>query len=97
MTLLVRPEASHDILEAARWYEARREGLGTEFVDTINATFEHIVAKPIRFTRTYRGLRRALVQRFPYAVYFDEAGPHMIILAVVHQRRDFKILDERLG
>lgn len=29
----VRPEAELDLLVAAGWYEAQRQGLGTEFID----------------------------------------------------------------
>lgn len=37
------------------------------------------------------------MRRFPYAVYFREAGADQIVLAVLHQRRDSKIVRERLG
>ena len=72
MTLLVRPEARHDILEAAEWYDGQQPGLGQHFVAIVEQSFLRIAAGPERFTRAHRGLRRALVHKFPYAVYFDE-------------------------
>jgi plasmid stabilization system protein ParE len=44
----------------------------------------------------YRQLRRVLVRRFPYAVYFGVDAADIVIFAVLHQRRAPKILDDRL-
>jgi len=32
-TLLIKPEASHDISDAYAWYESERPGLGKNFAD----------------------------------------------------------------
>lgn len=44
----------------------------------------------------YLELRRALAKRFPYAVYFKIHEASVIVMAVLHQRRDQNILSERL-
>lgn len=96
MIVLVRPEAKHDILEAAQWYEERRQGLGAEFVRAVDIVLGCIEERPERFLKAYRGLRRALVTRFPYAVYFAIMPTSALVLAVIHQRRDLKLLDARI-
>ncbi len=72
MTLLIRLEAHYDVLEAAGWYEQRQPGLSLQFVAAISEGFERIATGPARFARGHRELRRALVSKFPYAVYFVE-------------------------
>ncbi|MEQ1696276.1 MAG: type II toxin-antitoxin system RelE/ParE family toxin [Hyphomicrobiaceae bacterium] len=96
MTLRVRPEAQADILEAARWYEDREPGVGVALVSEAEAIFRRIERGPRSFRIAYRGLRIALGHRFPYAAYFLSEGDDVIVFAVLHQRRDRKVLDERL-
>ena len=96
MTLLVRPEARHDIGDAAEWYEKRQDGIGKQFVAAVDKAIGKIEAKPALYSQRYRDLRRVLVERFPYAVYYREIGNDVVVYAVLHQRQDFKVLDDRL-
>lgn len=79
--------AELDIRAAALWYDSRREGLGAEFVLELDVLCERIVANPDHFPSVGGGIRRALLRRFPYAVYFAADGVPTIV-AVLHQHRD---------
>jgi plasmid stabilization system protein ParE len=84
--VIVRPGAQADIREAALWYESRRPGLGSEFTLRFDALLERIAHNPLQFPEIGSGVRRALLQRFPYAIYFVvTASP--VVIAVLHQRR----------
>lgn len=96
MTLRVRPEAEGDILDAAVWYDERGPGLGAEFVAEIDAVFGRIAQGPDRFRVWQGNVRVALSQRFPYAIYFVRSGDDVVVLAVLHQRRDRTVVKERL-
>ncbi len=93
--MLVRPEGTSDIALAAKWYETRQRGLGKEFLSEIEGTFRRIEKGPRRYRIAHKHLRRALVHRFPYAVYFAESGSDITVIAVLHQVRDRHILDVR--
>lgn len=41
------PEAAEELLEAAEWYEARRPGLGAEFVGEVDRAMDAIVSSPL--------------------------------------------------
>lgn len=97
MILRVRPEARADILSAARWYENRETGLGVAFVNEIDAVFRLIEQGPERFRSAHRHLRLALGRRFPYAVDFAQELDGVVVLGVLHQRRDQSVLNKRLG
>ena len=85
--LLIRPEASADVEEAATWYEDRRPGLGYRFFSEVNRVFGRIEEGPLPFPRIEGDVRRALVRKFPYAAYFVDEQQNVVVLAVLHCRR----------
>ncbi len=93
--VIVRPEAQADIQEAALWYEARRPGLGSEFTLQFDTLVERIAQNPLQFPEIGGGARRALLQRFPYAIYFVVAA-FPVIIAVLHQSRHPATWKQRL-
>src|SRR2546428_14030588 len=85
--VIVRPLAEADVREAASWYESKREGLGAEFTLELDALYERIAQNPQQFPLIEEGTRRALLRRFPYAVYFVIRDDAPVIIAVLHQHR----------
>ena len=85
--LVVRPSAELDIRDAADWYEDEEVGLGGQFLDELRHILRRISELPSQFPDVGRGARRALLKRFPYAIYFllrgegDERA--VVILAVL--------------
>lgn len=86
--LIVQPEAEADLDEAFRWYEARHERLGHEFLEEASHTFARIAEQPLRYALIHRKARRALLRRFPYVVLYVARGEQVFVLAVLHQRRN---------
>lgn len=95
MILVLRREAETDLLEAFRWYESKRIGLGDEFMREVDAVFARVVDVPSSFPVVYRGLRRVVLKRFPYLVYFQHEEDVVQVLGVLHGRRDRKVLRRR--
>jgi plasmid stabilization system protein ParE len=86
--LVVRPLAKADMREAATWYEAEKPGLGDQLVDEIGEALSRIRRLPLSFPEVGRRVRRALLHRFPYAVYFLMVEENSaVVLAVLHQHR----------
>lgn len=85
-------EADAEYRFAGRWYEARREHLGIEFLDAVDATIDQIVAMPhagslVRRLPADLPVRRRAVTRFPYHVVYLAMATHIRILAIGHDRR----------
>ena len=93
--LFVRKAAKADIAEAFSWYEARRTGLGHEFLDEISVSYEAIEDQPRRFPTILDDIQMAVVHRFPYLVYFVELQNSVSVLAVLHGRRDPQVWQRR--
>jgi len=85
--LVFRPQAESEILEARSWYEERRQGLGGAFATAVDLTVAGILDHPLAYARVYGETRRAIVQRFPYAIYFRILPDEVVVLAVTHGRR----------
>ena len=83
----VRPEAQTDIREAAQWYEDREPGLGLRFLREIRSSLQHINDNPLRFPIIEKDVRRALLHKFPYSIYFVNESEAIAIIAVLHQHR----------
>lgn len=77
-----RAEAAAEASDALRWYESRRPGLGTEFVEAVDRTVSRIAENPVAFPKVRGEVRRAVLPRFPYAVYFRLVGDTVVVLAV---------------
>jgi len=89
MMLIVRlrDEADRDLTDAASWYEQQRVGLGHEFLDDVQSLVDRIGEEPLNFPVVYRNARRAVMNRFPFCVYFVVKQTEIIIFAVIHGTR----------
>lgn len=86
--LILAPEAEQDVAEAYAWYEDRRIGLGEEFLSSIDATMEAIRRTPEMYALIHECYRRALVRRFPYAIFYEHVEGTIIVYGVFHTSRD---------
>lgn len=85
--LHVRREAELDTLEAATWYDGERRGLGNEFLGELRVTLSRIEEGPARFPIVFREVRRAILRRFPFGVFFVLEAERATVIAVTHLRR----------
>ena len=86
-TILQSPAAEADIIEAALWYSLRREGLDIEFFYCIDAVVNSIERNPLQFPKVFKNIHRALLNRFPYGVYYTVNKANVIIHTVMHLSR----------
>jgi plasmid stabilization system protein ParE len=86
--LVAEPAADRDVEAAFAWYQNEREGLGLEFLDELRVAYGRIADGPLKYRELRSGIRRTLLRRFPYAVYFSVEGEVVVILAVLHAHRD---------
>jgi plasmid stabilization system protein ParE len=86
----LRDEAERDIALAASWYEEQREGLGQEFLDELLATLGTIAEQPRAYPALHRDVRRALMRRFPFGVFFQTTASDIVVVAVFHGSRHLR-------
>src|SRR5436305_630337 len=84
----VLPIAEQDISRAHDWYEEQRPGLGQQMLNEVESCLARIAANPFGYQILHRSVRRALLKRFPYCVYFEITETQIVVLAILHARRD---------
>ena len=94
--LLLRPEARVDIREALLWYEDQGPGLSDRLDAELNGLFDRIIRSPLQFPEVEQDVRRGLLGKFPYAIYFLLEGDTVFVLAVLHQRRHPDVWKRRI-
>lgn len=83
----IRSEAEADLEETAAWYETQREGLGEEFLDEAQSTFDRISENPGLYSELHRRTHRAVVHRFPFGVFYRVEETSIVVVAVMHGSR----------
>jgi len=80
--------AQRELDDAYAWYERQSPGLGLELLDEIDRAVHRIKAYPYSCEEFTDGLRRALVNRFPYGLIYGLEGDSLVVLAVAHLHRE---------
>jgi plasmid stabilization system protein ParE len=93
--LVFRLEVREELDNAYRWYESQQPGLGDDFLDSIDKLLNQICQKPELYAVIHRDIRRSVLQRFPYAVYYRIISSRVVVTAVFHSRRNPKSWQKR--
>ena len=94
--LIIRQRARSDVRSARNWYERERSGLGSAFTEQLDGVIARVGALPFQFSEVRPGVRRALLRRFPYAIYFVVRSDEVpVVIAVLHQHQDSSELEKR--
>ena len=70
--------ARAELTDAQDWYEGEASGLGRRFRQAIDALIERMIDN----------VRRALLRRFPYSLFFVVEDEVLIVMACFHASRD---------
>ena len=85
--VIVRERAWNDIRRARQWYERRNPRAAAAFLLVIDNAVATVSEAPLRWAEHAPGMRRLVLQGFPYSLLYRVVDMHVQILAVTHQRR----------
>jgi plasmid stabilization system protein ParE len=94
--LVLLPEARQDIAEAYSWYEGQAPGLGMDFIRCLEVAILSIERRPQVYPVVHENYRRALVRRFPYAIFFERDSEQIVIYSIFHCSQDPQKWRDRL-
>ena len=87
--LIINPLAEEDLADARTWYERQREGrLGDEFLLCVEEAFDAVWRMPQVPAKVFQELRRVLVRRFPYGVFYRVDDDQVTVVAIYHCKGD---------
>ena len=96
-TVSARRKAENDIAKALAWYEKQQAGLALEFLSEFNDTVITLEADPLIYQELYRGVRRAVLRRFPYLIWYRVSGKTVSIIACTDARQNPVSTSKHLG
>ena len=76
------------MVEAFGWYEERKAGLGYEFLAEARSVFRQVEENPLQYSGIHGKVRRALIRRFPYKVFYLFEGEKVEVIGIIHAKRD---------
>jgi toxin ParE1/3/4 len=86
----LQPVAIADVRDARLWYDGQRPGLGADFLTAVEDGLVALETRADLAPAYYRGLRRILLRRFPYKLFYLIEGNRVEVLRVLHGHRDHR-------
>ena len=87
MTFEFHPEAEVELIEAAAYYERHVPGLGERFQSEIRRVVDLLVSQPQIGAPVDSDLRKFVLPRFPFALYYSITADVLRIEVVAHHSR----------
>lgn len=95
MTVRLTELALADLRDARDHYRTVSTDLEQRFIDHLDVVIDRLLAFPdgAPLVRGFSGVRRARMHRFPYGVFYHLQGDDVVVLRVLHFRRDVTDID----
>jgi plasmid stabilization system protein ParE len=81
------PEADEEFREAVRYYEKEAPGVGLRFLAEVRRGVTFITENPFSAVAVGSGIRRKVLNHFPYSLLYAIESELVVIVAVAHQKR----------
>jgi len=81
--------------DAYQWYESQRKGLGEHFLLCVEEALSRVSRNPAIYSVVYKDVRRTLIHRFPFGVFFIAGEKSILVSAVLHARGNPKTWKDR--
>lgn len=88
LPVIFRACAIIDIDEAYRWYEQKQPRLGVSFMAELGEAEALIRDNPEMFRKVRGEVRRAMLHKFPYGVFYITRPEFVSVVAVMHHARN---------
>ena len=87
MTTEFLPLAKSELDDAVEYYELQYVGLGARFKEESKATIKRISLFPQAWTMVRPNIRKCIMHKFPYNIYYSIEENVILIIAIAHQHR----------
>jgi plasmid stabilization system protein ParE len=88
LPLVFRRRFTFDLGAGFDWYDEQRSGLGEDFLSVVRATLKGIELHPEMFVSVHGEVRRAIVSRYPFAIFYLVEPKRVVVLRLLHTARD---------
>jgi plasmid stabilization system protein ParE len=85
--IFVQRKAQFEVQEIFNYYEQKSEGLGFEFMRSLDAALQSVKRNPLAYQIVYKKSRRVLLRKFPYALFYFIEESRVVVIACFNQKR----------
>jgi plasmid stabilization system protein ParE len=97
MTHRFHAEALAELIAAGRYYNQQVPGLGDDLMNEVESGIRTILSNPTVWRILADDVRRFLVLRFPYGIYYTAESEVVVVSAIKHLHRDPDYWQDRRG
>jgi len=87
MQLEISEYAKYEIDDAVEYYNLQEDKLGDIFKMDVKNCIDRILISPNLYPNIVENIKRSLLHRFPYSIFYAIESEKIIILSVAHQSR----------
>jgi len=88
MKIRYSDRARVDIDSSCMWYNAKRPGLGSEFLVSMRRSTRLIMENPMMYPVWYANYRHCVMKRFPFSIVYSVEDTEIVVHAVFDDRQD---------
>lgn len=88
--------ADADLQKIFNRFEDYRKGFGVEFMTVIDAYLARIAVFPEIAPTYLESIRRQVIQRFPYGIFYEPQPTRILVMAILDLRQDEEQIFRRL-
>ncbi len=81
------PEFFTDVQDAVDWYEQQQSGIGANLQTSVVDTLQRVAEFPSANPQADEMTRVAIVERFPFGVFYRVSGDELLIVGLLHLHR----------
>jgi plasmid stabilization system protein ParE len=87
MKVRFNPEALDEYEDSALYYLKINARLAGRFVEEVEATVRRMRRHPLAYAAIEEDIRRCLVKKFPFGIYYTIEADYLLVVAVMHLSR----------
>ena len=87
MKLIISKKAQNEIELSEEYYNLQKENLGKEFKNDVKHLTLNILDFPNLYPTIKNDIKRCLLHKFPYSIFYAIRNNTIIILSVAHQNK----------
>lgn len=88
--------ARQDIRDATLWYRNQQHGLDEIFLTSLKSSLKLIEQNPLLFQTVIKTVRATILHKFPYRIVYNIGDAKIMVLGVIHMKRNPKLISKRL-
>lgn len=96
-SVLYTGAAAAEVENAIGWYNQPDINQVTAFVRELERTEAHLRSHPELYQRVEGEIRRAVLRRFPYSLYYLIENGRVVVLACMHHHQEPRSRQDLLG